>query len=81
MIKSINASISLLIMITCVCFASWKSIECVVKYLNKPKGTTLVIDHSTNHQFPAITVCPDITAGTKETVVYNNEKLHDCLIP
>ena len=78
-IKSINASISLLIMIACVCFSGWKSIECVFKYLNYPKGTSLTIDHTTKYPFPAITICADPKIH-KETVGFNLEKLKDCNI-
>ena len=41
-----------------ICFVFWKSSECVNKYLEKPKGTTLSIETTNNHQFPAITICP-----------------------
>ena len=78
-IKSVNASISILILIACVCFASWKSIECVFKYLNYPKGTSLTIDHTTKYPFPAITVCADPTTH-KKSMGFNEEKLKDCSI-
>ena len=63
----------------CVCFTSWKGIQCFIKYLDSPTGTILTIEPSLNHQFPAITVCADPKIH-KESMVFNKEKLKDCNI-
>ena len=54
----IKSSIWMIINIFSICFVFWKSSECVNKYLEKPKGTTLSIETTDTHQFPAITICP-----------------------
>ena len=42
----------------CISFVGWKTTECLIKYFNYPKGTTVDIKHSGNTaQFPAITIC------------------------
>ena len=53
----IQTSIWIVINFSSICFVIWKSSECVFKFLENPKGTTLSIETTDNHQFPAITVC------------------------
>ena len=38
-------------------FVTWQITNCVGKYIQKPKGTTLSIEKTTELPFPAITVC------------------------
>ena len=71
--------IPLLILIACICFTSWKGVECLIKYLEKPKGTTLAIERSNNHIFPSITVCADPYFNEK-SAIFNFEKLRNCSI-
>ena len=54
-------------------FVIWKSSECVIKYLDKPKGTTLSIETTDNHLFPAITVC-----ALERANEYNGRHLKKC---
>ena len=42
----------------CFAFVSWQSVQCIQKYIEKPQGTKLTLQHiSEIPQFPAITIC------------------------
>ena len=63
----------ILINLLCVCFVSYKSWECVMKYIERPKGTTLSIETSEHHQFPGITVC-----AAEKSTQWNHNLLNNC---
>ena len=76
--STFGLTFSAFIVITCTCFVSWQSIQCLNKYLKHPQGTKLSIDYTANHQFPAITICGDpdyLQAGSKS---YNLSHLRFC---
>ena len=41
----------------CLGFVIWQTIQCMTKYIEKPKGTEMSIKLSKNLPFPAFTVC------------------------
>ena len=46
------------ISLACFVFVSWQSVQCIQKYIEKPQGTKLTLQHiSEIPQFPAITIC------------------------
>ena len=62
-----------LINLLCVCFVFYKSWECVLKYIESHKGTTLSIETSGKHQFPGVTVC-----ASEKSIQYNDDILKNC---
>ena len=49
----------------CFAFVLWQSVQCIEKYIEKPQGTRLSLQHASKiHQFPAITICPAILSNT-----------------
>ena len=62
--------------ISCICIVSWKTIVCFIKYLKKPQGTKISLEHSQNHQFPTITFCFDDEDGGR----WNTSHLKHCNI-
>ena len=68
--------LSLTVNILSISFVGWKTTECLIKYFNYPKGTTVDIKHSGNTaQFPAITICP---LDTDEKARWNLSHLSKC---
>ena len=58
----------------CFAFVSWQSVQCIQKYIEKPQGTKLTLQHiSEIPQFPAITICP---ASLYDT--YDEDHLNKC---
>lgn len=54
----IKRLIYFVITFACFAFVSWQSVQCIQKYLEKPQGTKLTLQHiSEIPQFPAITIC------------------------
>ena len=41
----------------CLGFVIWQTIKCMIKFIEKPKGTEVSMKKSANLSFPAITVC------------------------
>ena len=72
-----NCIFTSVIIISCVCFVSWQSIKCIIKYIEMPQGTKQSLSYTGFHQFPAITVCSDPNRN-KDVTVYNLEKLKKC---
>ena len=44
-----------------------------MKYIERPKGTTLSIETSEHHQFPGITVC-----AAEKSTQWNHNLLNNC---
>ena len=60
--------------ISCFCFVFWKTTECLIKYLDNPRGTKMDIWYTEN--FPAITICAD--DDTKDGMRWNASYLRQC---
>lgn len=59
--------------LTCFAFVSWQSVQCIDKYIAKPQGTRLSLQHASKLlQFPAITICAADWKG------YNDDILQKC---
>ena len=72
----LRSILSLSVNILCISFVGWKTTECIIKYLNNPKGTTVDIKHSGNAEhFPTITICP---LDTDEKARWNLSHLSKC---
>ena len=57
-------------------YVAWKTVQCVSKYYEDPKGTELSIQKSSNRTlFPAITIC-----ALDSTNKWNQTKLKACNI-
>ena len=41
----------------CLLFVVWQSLQCTIKYLQKPKGTEVSTQKAANFPYPAITIC------------------------
>ena len=64
--------------ISCFCFVFWKTTECLIKYLDNPRGTKVDIRYAANTEiFPAITICADDNGGMR----WNASHLRQCGIP
>ena len=60
--KCLQITLSLFITGACLTFVSLQSKNCISKYINSPQGTKLSLQNAgTIHQFPAITICDQIT--------------------
>ena len=65
---------------SCFCLVFWKTTECIIKYLDNPRGTKLVIKYAANTEsFPAITICAD--DDMKDGMRWNTSYLKQCGIP
>ena len=53
----------------CLGFVIWQTIQCMTKYIKKPKGTEISMELSSDLPFPAITVC-----GSFEKDEYGEDK-------
>ena len=62
-------SLSLWINGFCLGFVIWQTIQCMKKYIEKPKATEMSMKLSTDLPFPAITVC-----GSFEKDEYGEDK-------
>ena len=48
---------------SCLGFVIWQSMKCINTYIEKPVGTRLNAEKSTDLPFPAITVCGRVLDG------------------
>ena len=56
--SAIKQSTYVSISLACFVFVFWQSVQCIQKYIEKPQGTKLTLQHiSEIPQFPAITIC------------------------
>ena len=54
----IKTFIYFLVFLTCFAFVSWQCVQCIEKYIEKPQGTKLSLQQTSEiQQFPAITIC------------------------
>ena len=57
--SAIKRSAYFSISLACFAFVSWQSVQCIQKYIEKPQGTKLTLQHTSEiPQFPSITICP-----------------------
>ena len=62
------------ISLACFVFVFWQSVQCIEKYIGKPQGTKLSLQHTSEiPQFPAITICPSEIEDK-----YNSSELNRC---
>ena len=60
--------------LACFVFVFWQSVLCIEKYIGKPQGTKLSLQHTSEiPQFPAITICPSEIEDK-----YNSSELNRC---
>ena len=45
----------------CLAFVIWQTIQCMTRYVQKPQGTIVTMEKSSNVPFPSITVCGSFT--------------------
>ena len=43
--------------LACICFVSWKGLQCFIRFLEEPEGTTVSIEYAGKNPFPALTIC------------------------
>ena len=74
----IAKGLAITINIICFCFVVSKSIECVVKYFEDPKGTNVGVEY-TGHQkfFPTFTIC-GINSKLNDSFKWNMTHLEQC---
>ena len=61
------------ITLACFAFVFWQSVQCIQKYVTKPQGTKLSLQHTSEvQQFPAITIC------AKWSDIYDKDHLKRC---
>ena len=71
--SAIKQSIYVSISLACFIFVFWQSLQCIEKYREKPQGTKLSLQSTSEiHQFPAITICPWYND------LYNEDHLEKC---
>ena len=68
-------TISTLFNIICIGLVCWKIIQGIMKYVDKPQGTKISIDQSSNHKFPTMLFCFD-----KDEQRFNDVHLKNCKI-
>ena len=72
--SAIKGSIYFFVTLACFAFVFWQSVQCIEKYIEKPKGTKLSLIHaSETHHFPAVTICPLHPAD-----IFNKTHLRNC---
>ena len=63
--------------VACFSFVFWKTSECIIKFLNNPRGTKMDIWYTENtDNFPAITICS--AANNDGGMRWNTEHLKQC---
>ena len=56
-ISILSFTISFMIHISCICFVTWKTTECFMKFFDNPQGTKLEVKNlAAVDKFPAITI-------------------------
>ena len=55
--KSFKEFISYLITGSCLGFVIWQTFQCMIKYIQKPQGSTVSMKKSADLSFPTISVC------------------------
>ena len=68
-------AISTLFNITCIGLVCWKIIQGIMKYVDKPQGTKISIDPSSNHKFPTMIFCFE-----EDDQIFNDVHLKNCKI-
>ena len=72
--SAIKQSTYVSISLACFVFVFWQSVLCIEKYIGKPQGTKLSLQHTSEiPQFPAITICPSEIEDK-----YNSSELNRC---
>ena len=51
--------IKCIILLLCLAFVVYQSKECLVKFLDKPKGVELKVSSGVGHTFPHFTFCAE----------------------
>ena len=65
--------------IFCITFVSWKTTECIIKYLNKAQGTKVDYTYTAKtNQFPVISVCAVRTTDKPPGLKWNVSHLNHC---
>ena len=41
----------------CLAFVIWQTIQCIAKYIDKPRGTAINLKKAANLSFPDVTIC------------------------
>ena len=41
----------------CLAFVIWQTIQCMAKYIDKPRATAISMKKSANISFPGVTIC------------------------
>ena len=78
----LRVGFSIIVNISCIIFVGWKSTECLIKYFNYPKGTTVDIKQSSNTaQFPTITIFAVSSDEEHPGLRWNITHLNKCGIP
>ena len=63
--------------VACFSFVFWKAAECIIKFLNNPRGTKMDIWYTEyTDSFPAITICS--AANNDGGMRWNTEHLKQC---
>ena len=52
-------AIKCIILLLCLAFVVYQSKECLVKFLDKPKGVELKVSSGVGHTFPHFTFCAE----------------------
>ena len=73
--KSFSKVISTLWDITCIGVVCFDIVGGIMKYVEKPQGTKISIDHSYNHKFPTMVFCFDLDEKR-----FNADHLKNCKI-
>ena len=77
--SSLSKALAFTINFLCLCFAISKSIECLAKYSQFPKGTNVGVEYA-GHQkmFPTITICGPPPKTDNKSTRWNQTYLHQC---
>ena len=70
--ETLLSILSFAINLSCFVFVMWQIVNCATRYFQKPKGTTMSYEKTTDLPFPAITVC-----GPHDSI-YNEKGLKKC---
>ena len=67
------ATLKFLVNGMCIAFVIWQTIQCMTKYVRKPKGTIVTMEKSSEVPFPAITVCGSFGKDTYAGILRFNK--------
>ena len=74
----LSSTVSWVINITCVCFVTWKTTQCFIKFFDEPQGTHLDIKKITNiDHFPRFTICA-VNSDEDDGMRWNISHLNFC---